>query len=86
MAVPAIVTTILSSIGSMLGQVLVEVFSAISGFFKFVNETRRAQQEKEKQEKIDNMKKEVEDVVDNKGLSELIDATKKLGNERQKKV
>lgn len=86
MAVPAIVTTILSSIGSMLGQVLVEVFSAISGFFKFVNETRRAQQEKEKQQKIDNMKKEVEDAVDNKGLSELIDATKKLGNERQKKV
>ena len=86
MAVPAIVTTILSSIGSMLGQVLVEVFSAISGFFKFVNETRRAQQEKEKQEKIDNMKKEVEDVVDNKGLSELIDATKKFGDERQKKA
>ena len=86
MAVPAIVTTILSSIGSMLGQVLVEVFSAISGFFKFVNETRKAQKEKEKQQKIDNMKKEVEDAVDNKGLSELIDVTKKLGNERQKKV
>ena len=86
MAVPAIVTTILSSIGSMLGQVLVEVFSAISGFFKFVNETRRAQQEKEKQQKIDNMKKEVEDAVDNKGLSELIDATKKFGDERQKKA
>ena len=50
MAVPAIVTAILTSIGSMLGQVLVEAFSAIAGFFKFVNETRRAQKEKEKQQ------------------------------------
>ena len=86
MAVPAIVTTILTSIGSMLGQVLVQAFSAIAGFFKFVNETRRQQREKEKQQKIENAEKEVEDAVDNKGLSELIDATKKFGDERQKKV
>ena len=86
MAVPAIVTTILTSIGSMLGQVLVQAFSAIAGFFKFVNEMRRAQQEKEKQQKIENAEKEVEDAVDNKGLSELIDATKKFGDERQKKA
>ena len=32
------------------------------------------------------IEKEVEDAVDNKGLSELIDATKKFGDERQKKA
>lgn len=84
MAVPAIVTTILTSIGSALGQVLVQAFSAIAGFFKFVNEARKEQREKDKQQKIDAAKKEVEDAVDSKSLSDLIDATKKLGDERRK--
>lgn len=85
MVVPAIVTTILTSISSMLGQILVQAFSAIAGFFKFVNEARRERREKERQQKIDNAKKEVEDAVDRKSLSDLIDATKKLGDERRKK-
>lgn len=86
MAVPTIVTAILTSIGPMLGKVLVSAFSAIAEFFKYLNETRREKREKEQQQKIDIAKKEVEDAVDSKDLSDLIDATKKFGDERKKKI
>ena len=35
---------------------------------------------------INTVTRKLEDAVDNKGLSELIDATKKFGDERQKKA
>ncbi len=81
----SLITTIITSIGSALGSVLNNMFSAVSGFFKFLLEERKAQKEAKKEKEIAEAKKTLEAAVDNGSISDLIDASKDFGKAKKKK-